>query len=82
VSKKWYNYFVVTTPANSTSSATPSLGAPAPPSRRVVDVVPDAEGDATFTAPVATPTDLAEIYRSARSAAWMDADRFLPCRRS
>jgi hypothetical protein len=71
VSKKWYNYFVVTDGAAS-ETAGPAPGAPtsggpsAPPPRRVVDVVPDAEKDATFSAPVATPTDLAEIYASAQ----------------
>ena len=66
MSKKWYNYFIVTTPADDASPATLPSGAPAPTSRRVVDVMPDAERDATFTVPVATPTDLAEIYRSAQ----------------
>jgi hypothetical protein len=63
--KKWYNYFVVTNPEQTTSGTRPAP--PAPP-RRVTEVVPDAEGDATFSAPVTTPTDLAEIYASARIA--------------
>jgi hypothetical protein len=63
--KKWYNYFVVTTPAEATSETRPAP--PAAP-RRVTDVVADAGGDATFTTPVTTPTDLAEIYASAQIA--------------
>jgi hypothetical protein len=59
--KKWYSYFVVTTPADSASGTSPAA---AP--RRVVDVVPGGEAETTFSAPVATPTDLAEIYASAR----------------
>lgn len=59
--KKWYNYFVVTTPAESTPETT------APP-RRVTDVVPEAGAETTFAAPVTTPTDLAEIYTSAQIA--------------
>jgi hypothetical protein len=71
VSKKWYNYFVVTdggageAGAGTAPAAAPSARPAAPP-RRVVDVVPDAEKDATFAAPVTTPTDLAEIYASAQ----------------
>lgn len=65
MSKKWYNYFVVTAPADQAPQGAPPPDAPVPPSRRVVEVVPDAEQDATFTEPVALPTDLAGIYRSA-----------------
>jgi hypothetical protein len=63
--KKWYNYFVVTNPAEATPGTRPAT--PAPP-RRVTEIVPDAEGDTTFTAPVTTPTDVAEIYASAQIA--------------
>jgi hypothetical protein len=59
--KKWYNYFVVTSPTGA-ASETP---APAEPPRRVSDIVP-AEADTTFTAPVTTPTDLVEIYSAAK----------------
>lgn len=59
--KKWYNYFVVTSPTGA-ASETP---ASAEPPRRVSDIVP-AEADATFTAPVTTPTDLVEIYSAAK----------------
>lgn len=57
--KKWYNYFVVSTPAESTPET------PAPP-RRVSDVVPEAGAETAFATPVTTPTDLAEIYTSAQ----------------
>jgi Asp-tRNA(Asn)/Glu-tRNA(Gln) amidotransferase A subunit family amidase len=63
VSKKWYNFFIVTTPAGDPALSTPPSGdAPT----RASDIVADAEGDATFTTPVSTPTDLAEIYASAQ----------------
>lgn len=55
--KKWYNYFVVSTPKETT---------PDMPPRRVTDIVPGAEEETTFAAPVGTPTDLGEIYSSAR----------------
>ena len=58
MSKKWYNYFVVT-PADGESAEPPA-------SARVSDLVPPGEPDTTFTGPVETPTDLAEIYRSAK----------------
>lgn len=62
--KKWYNYFVVTNPAESTPETRPA----AAPPRRVTDLVPEAAAEATFAAPVTTPTDLAEIYTSAQIA--------------
>jgi hypothetical protein len=66
VGKKWYQYFVVT---DSGPAATTAPGTvPAVPSQRVVDLVPDAESDTTFTGTVATPSDLAEIYTSAQIA--------------
>jgi len=58
--KKWYNYFVVTNP----QETTPGM----PPPRRVTDVVPDAAGETTFAEPVTTPTDFGEIYSSAQIA--------------
>jgi len=64
--KKWYNYFVVTTPTDSTSE-TPAPGS-APP-RRVADIVRGGDSETTFTAPVATPTDLAQIYAAAQISA-------------
>jgi hypothetical protein len=58
--KKWYNYFVVSTP---TDAATDTAAPDAPP-QRVTDIV---SGDETaFTGPVSTPTDLAEIYAAAK----------------
>lgn len=65
MSKKWYNYFVVTTPSDTASPDAPRSGVPASPSR-AGDLVRDAEGDATFAEPVTTPTDLAGLYRSAQ----------------
>ena len=62
--KKWYNYFVVTTPTDSTSETPAS----APP-RRVADIVRGGDAETTFTAPVATPTDLAQIYTAAQIGA-------------
>jgi hypothetical protein len=63
--KKWYNYFVVTNPAEPVSETRAESPAEA---RRVTDVVPGAQGDATFTTLVTTPTDLTEIYSSAQIA--------------
>jgi hypothetical protein len=59
--KKWYNYFVVTTPTD----AAPETAAPDAPPQRVTDIV-SGSAETTFAAPVATPTDLAEIYTAAR----------------
>jgi Asp-tRNA(Asn)/Glu-tRNA(Gln) amidotransferase A subunit family amidase len=58
--KKWYNYFVVSTPAETAAESS----SPEPP-RRVTDVVPGTDAETTFSGPVATPTELAEIYTSA-----------------
>jgi len=63
--KKWYNYFVVTNPAETTSETRPVP--PAAP-RRVSEIVPDAGAETTFATPVSAPTDLAEIYASAQIA--------------
>lgn len=63
--KKWYNYFVVTNPAATTAETQPAA---AGPPRRVTDIVPEAGAETTFATPVATPTDLAEIYTSAKIA--------------
>ena len=76
MAKKWYNYFVVTDKVASTEPTAGASGTPATRSatrpvlqRRVVDVVPDAQADTQFTTPVTTPTDLSEIYASARITA-------------
>lgn len=76
--KKWYNYFVVTegqgqggaseAPEAPEALDPSSLPKPVAAPRRVVDVVPDAGTETTFTAPVTSPTALDEIYRSARIA--------------
>lgn len=59
MSKKWYSYFVVT--PDSDSSAPPAAD-PA----RVSDLVPGAAGDATFSEPVASAAEFADLYRSAK----------------
>ena len=63
--KKWYNYFVVTNPQDAAAETRPA--SPERP-RRVTEMVPDAAGEASFTAPVTTPTDFNEIYTSAQIA--------------
>ena len=74
MAKKWYSYFVVTDDASrqtqggkapATETASTVEAAPAPP-RRVTDIVPDAEADARFAAPVTGPTDLGIVYTSAQ----------------
>jgi hypothetical protein len=70
VSKKWYNYFVVTeggAQGGATPQKPPAGSAPAP--QRAADLVPDVEADTTFKAPVTSPADFSEIYTSAQIAA-------------
>lgn len=70
MTKKWYNYFVVTEPAGDQATRPPERSAdPAAPARRVADLVPDADADSTFVAPVTSPGDFAEIYAAAQIAA-------------
>jgi hypothetical protein len=59
--KKWYNYFVVTTPAGAAGDP----AAPDAPPQRVTDIV-SGETETAFAGPVSTPTDLAEIYAAAQ----------------
>lgn len=66
MSKKWYNYFVVTTPVDPDAPAAPAPAAQGTRSSRASDLVPDAGGNATFSEPVTTPTDLEALYRSAK----------------
>jgi hypothetical protein len=66
VKKKWYNYFVVT---EGKSADHGEASAPADPPRRVSDLVPDAESDTVFSAPVADPTQFGDIYHAAKIAA-------------
>jgi len=70
VAKRWYNFFVVADePQEAQADAEPSAyPGPASVSRRVVEVVPDAEKDATFAAPVTAPTSFEELYTSAKIA--------------
>jgi hypothetical protein len=67
VAKRWYNFFVVADAADE-AQADAAHAAPPSSSKRVVDVVPDADKDAAFTAPVAGLTSLEEIYSSAEIA--------------
>jgi hypothetical protein len=66
VAKRWYNFFVVADAAEAQADAAHTGLASS--SKRVVDVVPDADKDAAFTAPVAGLTSLEEIYTSAQIA--------------
>jgi hypothetical protein len=68
VSKKWYEYFVVTAPHEGTAPAgRDDVAEPtAPPRAR--DLVPDADGDATFTTAVTSDADFSDIYASAQIA--------------
>jgi len=59
--KKWYNYFVVSTPTDAATDST----APGAPPQRVSDIV-SGDADPAFAGPVSTPTDLAEIYAAAK----------------
>ena len=59
--KKWYNYFVVNTPAG----AATDTAAPDAPPQRVTDIV-SGETETAFAGPVSTPTDVAEIYTAAK----------------
>ena len=65
MSKKWYEYIVVTAPAGGTAAEATDESSPT----RARDLVPDAEGDATFTTPVAAGADFADIYGSAQIVA-------------
>jgi hypothetical protein len=60
--KKWYNYFVVTSPAGEAGDTSATPGAPP---QRVSDIVPG-EAEPAFAGPVSTPTDLGEIYAAAQ----------------
>ena len=63
--KPWYSFFVVREEGADGTSA--DADAPAQASRRVADVVPESEP--AFTTPVANPTALEDIYRSAQIVA-------------
>ena len=64
MSKKWYNYFVETTPGGADTAGSPAVAPNAP--ARVTDLVTDADADATFTEPVTAGTDLEVVYDSAQ----------------
>jgi Asp-tRNA(Asn)/Glu-tRNA(Gln) amidotransferase A subunit family amidase len=63
--KPWYSFFVVREEGADGTSA--DADAPAQAPRRVADVVPESEP--AFTTPVANPTALEDIYRSAQIVA-------------
>lgn len=65
MSKKWYEYFVVTAPRDG-DPAQDASEPPAPPRAR--DLVPDAGGDAAFTTPVTSNADFSDLYASAQIA--------------
>jgi hypothetical protein len=67
VAKRWYNFFVVADAADEVQADATDASL-ASSSKRVADVVPDADKDAAFTAPVAGLTSLDEIYNSAKIA--------------
>ena len=65
--KKWYNFFVVSEGQEPAVSPEPSPVRPqAAKPRRVADIVPDAEAEPAFTAPVSNTSALQDIYRSAQ----------------
>jgi len=65
VSKKWYEYFVVTSPRDGATPDEPGEpDATTPPRAR--DLVPDADGDATFTTTVTSGADFTDLYASAQ----------------
>ncbi len=59
MSKKWYEYFVVTPPRDGDAPAEPP---------RARDLVPDPDGDASFTTPITSDADFSDIYASAQIA--------------
>jgi hypothetical protein len=69
VAKKWYNYFVVTEGGGDVGQPPqPPADGSADASRRAGDLVPGAEADTTFVAPVTAPVDFSEIYAAAQIA--------------
>lgn len=80
MSKKWYNLFVVTGAEVTETAApvsSPTAGTERPaaqevrdfrPAERVSDVVPAAQADVKFAAPVESLASMAEIYASAQIA--------------
>ncbi len=80
MAKKWYSYFVVAddqseTPHVPVAKGNVQKGGSGDPvaadrePKRVTEVVPDAEADALFAAPITGPTDLGIVYTSAQIAA-------------
>ena len=69
MTKKWYNYFIVTESGGDAPATQqkPAAGSSSTPTR-AADLVPDVETDTTFKAPVTAPADFSEIYASAQIA--------------
>jgi hypothetical protein len=65
MSKRWYNFFVVTEGATQ-NPAEPVPSPPKPGNARVIDVIPDIKEDTTFTAPITNPGSFQELYNSAQ----------------
>ena len=70
MAKRWYNFFVVAGEPDEAQADAGPLSHPgsASSSKRVVDIVPGADKEAAFAAPVTDPTSLEEIYTSAKIA--------------
>ncbi len=66
MSKKWYEYFVVTAPREGAAPDGSDGAAEASTPTRARDLVSHAEGDATFTTPVTPGADFSDIYASAQ----------------
>jgi hypothetical protein len=65
VSKRWYNFFVVTENATQ-NQAEPAAPPPKAVNDRVIDVFPDIKEDTTFTAPITNSGSFQELYSSAQ----------------
>ena len=67
MSKRWYNFFVVTDDASPPlEPAPPSQPAPKASAKRVMDVVSEAASKTTFATPVENPASFDELYQSAQ----------------
>ena len=65
MSKRWYNFFVVSEGATP-NPAEPATSPPKASNARVIDVIPDIKGDTTFIAPITNPGSFEELYSSAQ----------------
>lgn len=64
MSKKWYNYFVVTAPTDAPAPDAPTDRPAAPP--RAADLVKDADAEAELTGPVTAPASFDDVYGAAQ----------------